>query len=742
MTLEPTTPSVTEPSSARVSRRNKERVRATRACDRCKAKKARCTGRQPCTLCVSQDATCEYKASYRRGKLPNIPSNDGQEDSSDLPLLPIAPMEPPSRNRDVDVAGVRDDAREATEEDEDETMIPQAFVHPVAQSPWQTNRRETEVAPIEDHYIGPSSGLSFLLRARRRMQSKSENYQASSIFTFGDTPLLEVDHSFLQLPSLEEAKSLLAIYFDFAFPTHRFLHRPSVERWLEQFHAPGKKANPTPGCRERNAIVLMVLSQAKLYSPDTSTGKLDMEGSVALYAASEHQLSRETGEVRLSSVQARLAQCFYLLVQSRINHCWSLFGTTARLALAVGLHRKRRQNAGTDLIDLECRKRVFWCAYSLDIYLSAALGRPRVFHDEDLDQEEPQCVNDSNLFADNIQSSASTMQSVMFAPVYHAKLSRILSSILKEQYSVRRLPLDEQARTSEKNTRSLDDWHSSIKDFLQLQFKNADLLIPPFRRQCTVLNLAFSHAVILANRQLLLSNFARLARPSQGMGEKEAKDVIQKSQQRCIEGASMIIKIVVSLCEGQNMYGAFWFTQYYAFCALVVIYVAAIQDFIRPATEAQVLLSSAERCQSLLSNFLVQSTFVERYGIVLEELRSEATSRTDLPAGSHQSVRAAVGVAQAEQNGLGTVTTAQPITDTAMMYHHSDMLQNSRTPAITEMQASLPADVRPDDNDMGLMNGYSDFSPSTLTDMMGWGQFESFIATGVTDGFDSLPSII
>lgn len=41
---------------------------------------------------------------------------------------------------------------------------------------------------------------------------------------------------------------------------------------------------------------------------------------------------------------------------------------------------------GVDLVELECRKRVFWCAYGLDNYLSAALGRPRTFHDEDIDQ--------------------------------------------------------------------------------------------------------------------------------------------------------------------------------------------------------------------------------------------------------------------------------------------------------------------------------------------------------------------
>ena len=105
--------------------------------------------------------------------------------------------------------------------------------------------------------------------------------------------------------------------------------------------------------------------------------------SARYFQAAEHQLHAETGEIRLMSVQAQLCQCFYLLGKSRINHCWSLFGTTAHLVLALGIHRKRRREASGnyDLIDIECRKRVFWCAYTLDTYRSAALGRPMTFHD-------------------------------------------------------------------------------------------------------------------------------------------------------------------------------------------------------------------------------------------------------------------------------------------------------------------------------------------------------------------------
>ena len=141
------------------------------------------------------------------------------------------------------------------------------------------------------------------------------------------------------------------------------------------------------GARERTAVLFMVFAQATEYMTER-TKSTGVDTSARYFQIADHQLSSETGEIRLTSVQARLCQCFYLLARSRVNHCWSLFGTTAHLILAIGIHRKRRAEVanGTDMVEIECRKRVFWCAYGLDNYLSAALGRPRTFHDDDIDQ--------------------------------------------------------------------------------------------------------------------------------------------------------------------------------------------------------------------------------------------------------------------------------------------------------------------------------------------------------------------
>ena len=96
----------------------------------------------------------------------------------------------------------------------------------------------------------------------------------------------------------------------------------------------------------------------------------------------------------------------------------------SHLALAIGLNRNRRPTAtgGLSIVEAECRRRTFWCAYTLDTYLSVALGRPRTFHDEDIDVELPSCINDDQLTADRVATSvADGESSVMFGPLAHMK---------------------------------------------------------------------------------------------------------------------------------------------------------------------------------------------------------------------------------------------------------------------------------------------------------------------------------
>ncbi|KAF7558176.1 hypothetical protein G7Z17_g76 [Cylindrodendrum hubeiense] len=216
----------------------------------------------------------------------------------------------------------------------------QAAPHSMRNSP------EPSQTDQQGHYVGPASGVSFLLRIQRKLQIQSPGYLNSSTFNFGDRPLPGHDSSFAILPPKPLAESMVRRYFDFAAATHRFLHRPSIEAWLEELYETNGAILYQESARSRTALLFMVFAHSNNFRPRSTADAKDRVAE-----------SAETGKSRVD-----------LESSNRVDH-----------------------------IDLECRKRTFWCAYNLNTYLSAALGRPMTFHDEYIDQELPLCVDDEQL---------------------------------------------------------------------------------------------------------------------------------------------------------------------------------------------------------------------------------------------------------------------------------------------------------------------------------------------------------
>lgn len=74
---------------------------------------------------------------------------------------------------------------------------------------------------------------------------------------------------------------------------------------------------------------------------------------------------------------------------------------------------------GCSSLELELRKRIFWSVYTLDKYLSIMFGRPRLLHDEDIDQELPDEINDEDLLEEDLTRRTGVTDSMMIASVLH-----------------------------------------------------------------------------------------------------------------------------------------------------------------------------------------------------------------------------------------------------------------------------------------------------------------------------------
>jgi hypothetical protein len=147
------------------------------------------------------------------------------------------------------------------------------------------NSPEAGENDLEGHYLGSTSGINFLVRARKRLSDlaasraqpqDAASYSQSSIFTFGDTALPDCSGSTCDLPSEDYARELVERYFHFAMPTHRFLHRVTVEKWLDGLY--GRTVSgvqPNQGVSDAEEAVLMMIFAVAMWYRADSSGKIE-----------------------------------------------------------------------------------------------------------------------------------------------------------------------------------------------------------------------------------------------------------------------------------------------------------------------------------------------------------------------------------------------------------------------------------------------------------------------------------
>ena len=452
-------------------------------------------------------------------------------------------------------------------------------------------------------------------------EEEKESSQAVPIFSYGDKQLPRSGDGItnFSLPDRTTTDELFNLYFDFAMPTYRFLHQPTVYSWLRSYHDQFDtgRISLLPA---RQAVVLMILATSALFKADRDSEnspyrKEAWQQSEPFFQAAQMKLASETGKVRLESVQARLAVCLYLLHTSRPNQAWYTFGITCQILTALGMHRaKGAMTSQLDTITIECRKRAFWSAFGIDTYLSVILGRPALLHSDDADQQFPEAVDDDEITATGIVRGTWRRDPVIQGAIFHAKITRISKKALKEQYSVHRHKDSQRLNVAAKLNAETAEWRKSLPVVLSGAIHPSSL-IQIFQRQIIVLELAHSLALILINRPLLLID----------------SNVDNKSNiTACLSGAKSILDTVLGFITDTRTFPQFWFTQNVTFNALSVVYVWLIQRkrgrlaSHNPPNSDDELYQLAETIQKHLGTATLTNAPSLRYSIILEELQQEA----------------------------------------------------------------------------------------------------------------------
>jgi hypothetical protein len=485
------------------------------------------------------------------------------------------------------------------------------------------NSPELHTTDIQGQYVDPTSGLSFLERARDRFSSRrtpSEHaldedwsHRQQPVLKAGDKPLVLTDiqsRMSAALPAGDEAIELLDVYFDVCVATYKPLHRPTLDAWHKQALQNVIAERPlVQNLGYAKLSTLFAVFAVATYHNRRQTQDFSFNESDALFHESLDLTNMETGLPHLDSAQARLIQVFYLLMTCRMNQAWFTFGTVLQLVSSLGLHRRvRRPRQERDYVYRQCQKRTFWTTYVLDKYFGVLMGRPQHFHDDDIDQDFPDCVNDENMTATGFDASEDPDDCLIEAFVENAKLARLVGTISRKLYPTRSLPASKRLEMTQLLQQDIDDWYNSLPPFLSTI--KASSLIRSLQRQSVAIRMAHCHAVMHLHRPYLL----RSAGPD-----------AESSIKHCVTAAFTVLRTADNIATSGRMFHAFWWTHYVTFCALSITYVWQIQ---RPrfdcGIDTEQLFRLAERCQTHLAHATASNSPSRRYSIILEELRAEA----------------------------------------------------------------------------------------------------------------------
>lgn len=616
------------------------RRKVTRACDACKARKKACTGDIPCESCVRLRLSCTYNVPYNRG-------------SASFPQ--------PS-SRPVETGGGNGADKTPTERVEAGAIA----TPPLMQLPGRrstttpSSLAATHQAPedgnsteVGGQYRGPASAHSFLDRAVRNLHgapppltSPSDDVSVS-IFSYGDRCAPRTLVSQMRWPDRSTADYLIQRYFEFASPTYRVLHQGTVETWVETLFGPNEPSEIESAASAvssaAKAILLLLCATSALFStlrdgsPAQSTQNWsNWQESETYYQMAEQILAQETGAPSLESAQARFLTVLYLLSTSRVNQAWYNFGTTVQLVMSLGLHRKQTRpravaSIASSVVAAECSKRVLWCSFTLDEYLSLILGRPRLLREEDIDQDYPALINDEALDAKPRPRAALQRNCLMDASVCHTKISQILARASRDLYSINTLDKEQEVKTIAILMGQIAEWQSNLPPLLG-DWVCPSSLISIFRRQLTVIRLARLHAIMFVTRPLLLRDYSQ---------HRSDDRLLKQFLRTCIYTVRDTLELVLELVKDNLLFPAFWYTQYIAFNALSIVYIylihskkgripyewlfASEEDQKSPPVDRLMLYHLAEEVQYHLGQATEMNALAWRYTVVLKALRIEAT---------------------------------------------------------------------------------------------------------------------
>lgn len=352
-------------------------IRNPRACERCRSRKVRCDGDDPCSACHQRNQPCIYRPEQpprsrreKRRRAEVIPSNYSTG-PSDAP-----PTATPTRRARI-------------------SLNPAQFKR------HRELRAGIGVSNVDTgffQFYGPSSHFCFIQRMCQRItRSTNETLLTPSASVPDGVGKWNLERFMFRVDrgckdskypdayiSQELGNVFIDSYFEIMHPQVPVLdHSEIIEQWGSLWKPPTQQ-NTDKG----NEILFMVLAIGARVA--IAEGELDasqLEGWASHFACLASKTCPTLEDPSLCSTQLLLLKAMYAYQVMRPNDAYLYFGQAARGAMVLGLNRFQVMDGSNTTV--HALKRTFWTVYAYERMNALFSGRPSTFRDEMIDGPYP-----------------------------------------------------------------------------------------------------------------------------------------------------------------------------------------------------------------------------------------------------------------------------------------------------------------------------------------------------------------
>ncbi|KAG5983544.1 hypothetical protein E4U55_007879 [Claviceps digitariae] len=545
---------------------NSAQSRIAQACDRCRSKKIRCDGVRPtCSQCATVGFECRTsdqlsRRAFPRGYTESLEERVRQLESEVAELKDLLD----EKDEKLDMLSVMHGKyqRQSSISSTPHTLPSPETSSSSKASPASSSKEDSfrvQGSPLlfgvehsDSYFMGPSSGRSFIVSFKRKLQEMGQSFTDFNPEAFlhvqGCAPLTSAEPATASSPPPRIfSDRCVNVYFQEMAPLFPVLHKPSFLRIYEEFVLDPEKVK----CRHKISQLYLIFAIAGISSDSPDLSQI---------ALCEQQWNKAIQslvlENTLSTLQCLILALLYCTLRADYKRVQHFKGLAVALSHRLGLHQTQKRFS-FDVLTLETRKKVFWTLYTLDCFSSATLGLPKLLKEEDIQTEYPSDVDDEYIMENGFQPTLPGEFTRLSSALALFRISRILARILEKNYpSVVNYELSLRQMSSLEV--ELDAWYENLPMHLRLKFSQDKPSTDITSSRSPLLALAFYHIRALIYRPAVGSSLGAKAAPALLSIADSSKRIIQITQ----------------LLEDRNMSFSFCLNKYdlLALCGLTLLY--------------------------------------------------------------------------------------------------------------------------------------------------------------------------